>query len=138
MMCLQILQRSGFGMLLLGGTLLLLTAIPLIEAPSASAAAAAKKSKQSITAAEATARRYAEAMGAGNTVAVGQLDFACQYSLVAAAPHGITRYPADSDPVYDSCRQRLQNAHAPTVSELMSAWRSCGLVMANWFFSART
>jgi len=115
MMRLRILQRSGFGMLLLAGTLLFLTAIPLIEAPSASAAAATKKSKQSITAAEATARRYTEAMGAGNAVAVGQLDFACQYPLVAAAPRGITRYPADSDPVYDSCRQRLQQAHASTI-----------------------
>ena len=46
MMRLQILQRSGFGRLLLGGTLLLLTAIPLIEAPSASAATATKNSKQ--------------------------------------------------------------------------------------------
>ena len=115
MMRLQILQRSGFGMLLLAGTLSMVTAMLLIDAPSASAAAAAKKSKQSVTAAEATARRYAEAMGAGNAVAAGQLDFACQYSLVAAAPHGIKRYPADSDPVYDSCRQRLQQAHAPTV-----------------------
>ncbi len=115
MMRAQMFQHGPLRSLLLAGTLFIVTAMLLIEAPSASAAAAAKKSKQSVTAAEATARRYAEAMGAGNTVAVGQLDFACQYSLVAAAPHGINRYPADSDPVYDSCRQRLQQAHAPTV-----------------------
>ena len=115
MMRVQIFQRDPLRSLLLAGALFMVTAMLLIEAPSASAAAAAKKSKQSVTAAEATARRYAEAMGAGNTVAVGQLDFSCQYSLVAAAPHGIKRYPANSDPVYDSCRQRLQNAHAPTV-----------------------
>ena len=115
MMRAQMFQQGPLRSLLLAGTLFIVTAMLLIEAPSASAAAAAKKSKQSVTTAESTARRYAEAMGAGNTVAVGQLDFACQYSLVAAAPHGIKRYPADSDPVYDSCRQRLQQAHAPTV-----------------------
>ena len=115
MMRAQMFQQGPLRSLLLAGTLFIVTAMLLIEVPSASAAAAAKKSKQSVTTAESTARRYAEAMGAGNTVAVGQLDFACQYSLVAAAPHGIKRYPADSDPVYDSCRQRLQQAHAPTV-----------------------
>ena len=111
----QMFQHGPLRSLLLAGALFIVTILLLIEAPSASAAAAAKKSNQSVTAAEATARRYAEAMGAGNTVAVGQLDFACQYSLVAAAPHGIKRYPADSDPIYDSCRQRLQQTHASTV-----------------------
>ena len=115
MMRAQMFQHGPLRSLLLVGTLFIVTAMLLIETPSASAAAAAKKSKQSVTAAEATARRYAEAMGAGNTVAVGQLDFSCQYSFVAATPHGIKRYPADSDPIYDSCRQRLQQAHASTV-----------------------
>ena len=115
MMRAQMFQHGPLRSLLLAGALFIVTAMLLIEAPSASAAAATKKSKPAVTTAEATARRYAEAMGAGNTVAVGQLDFSCQYSLVAAAPHGIKRYPADSDPVYDSCRQRLQNAYAPTV-----------------------
>ena len=115
MMRLQILQHGGFRILFFAGTLSILTTMPLIEAPSASAAAATKKSKQAVTAAEATARRYAEAMGAGNKVAVGQLDFACQYPLVAAAPHGMTRYPADSDPIYDSCWQRLREARASTL-----------------------
>ncbi len=115
MMRVQIFQRGSFRSLLLTGTLSIVIAMTLIDAPTASAAAAVKKSKSAVTTAEATARRYAEAMGAGNTVVVGQLDFACQYSLVAAAPHGIKRYPADSDPIYDSCRQRLQNAHASTL-----------------------
>ena len=96
MMRLQILQRGWFTILFLAGTLSIVTAMTLIEASSASAAAA-KKSKQAVTSAEATAQRYAEAMGAGNKVGVGQLDFACQYPLVAAAPHGIKTYPADSD-----------------------------------------
>ena len=82
-------QRGRFTILLLTGILSIVTAMTLIEASSASAAAAVKKSKQVVTFAEATAQRYAEAMGAGNKVGVGQLDIACQYPVVAAAPHGI-------------------------------------------------
>ena len=115
MICPQIFRRGWFRILFLAGTLSIVTAMALIEASSASAAAAAKKSKQAVTSAEATAQRYAEAMGAGNKVGVGQLDFACQYPLVTAAPRGIKAYPADSDPVYDSCWQRLREAHASTL-----------------------
>lgn len=112
----QILQRGRSKILLLAGVLSIVTAMTLVEAPSASAAATAKKSKQAVTSAETTAQRYAEAMGAGNKVSVGQLDFACQYPLVAAVPRGIKTYPTDSDPVYDSCWQRLREAHAPTLA----------------------
>ena len=115
MMRLQILQRDCFR-ILLAGSLSIVTAMPLIDASSASAATAAKKSKQTVTSAETTAQRYAEAMGTGNKVGVGQLDFACQYPLVAAVPRGIKTYPTDSDPVYDSCWQRLREAHAPTLT----------------------
>jgi tetratricopeptide (TPR) repeat protein len=114
MMRLQILQRGWFTILFLSGALSIVPAMTLIEASSAFAAAA-KKSKRAVTSVEATAQRYAEAMGTGNKVGVGQLDFACQYPLVAAAPHGIKTYPADSDLVYDSCWQRLREAHASTL-----------------------
>ncbi len=112
MMRLQILQRGWCTILFFAGTLLFVTAMTLIETSPALAAAAAKKA---VTSAEATAQRYAEAMGAGNKVGVGQLDFACQYPLVAASPHGIKTYPADSDLVYDSCWQRLRETHASTL-----------------------
>jgi len=114
-MRLQIFQRGWFTILFLTGILSIITAILLIEVSSASAATAAKRSKKTVTAAESTAQRYAEALGKGEKVGLGQLDFACQYTLVTAAPHGIKTYPADSDPVYDSCWQRLRNAHAPTL-----------------------
>ena len=116
MIRMQILQRSRLTIVFFTGILSIVTAMPLIDAPSASAAAAVKKSKQVVTSAEATAQRYAEAMGAGNKVGVGQLDFACQYPLVAAVPRGIKTYPTDSDPVYDSCWQRLREVHAPTLA----------------------
>jgi len=114
MMRLQVLQRGRFTILFLAGTLSIVTAMTPLEASSASAAAA-KKATQAVTSVEATAQRYAEAMGAGNKVGVGQLDFSCQYPLVAAAPHGIKTYPADSDLVYDSCWQRLREVHASTL-----------------------
>ena len=114
-MHLQIPHRGRLTILLFVGTLSIVTAMTLIGTSSVSAAAAAKKSKEAVTAVEATARSYAEAMGAGNKVGVGRLDFACQYPLVAASPNGIKSYPADSDPAYDSCWQRLQEAHAPAM-----------------------
>ena len=109
MMRLQIIQRGWFTFLLLAGTLSIVTAMALTETSSVFAATA-KKSKQTVNSAEATAQRYAEAMGAGNKVGVGRLDFACQYSLVTATPHGIKAYPPDSDSVYDSCWQGLKAA----------------------------
>jgi hypothetical protein len=114
-MRLQVLQRGWVRNLVLAGALLTVTEIPLIEASAASASAGAKKSKQAVTAAEVTAQRYAEAMGAGNKVGVAQLDFACQYPLVATAPHGIKASPAYSGPIYDSCWQRLREAHTSTL-----------------------
>lgn len=113
-MRLQILQRGWVTILFLAGTLSIVMAITLIEA-SSTFAAAAKNAKQAVTAAETTALRYVEAMGTGYKVGVGQLDFSCQYPLVAAAPHGIKIYPADSDSLYDSCWQRLREAHASTL-----------------------
>ena len=135
-MRLQILLRSWFSILFLAGLLLIMTAMTPIDASSASAAAA-KKSKQAVTAAETTAQRYAEAMGAGNKVGVGQLDFACQYPLVATAPHAssaIRLIPTQSTtPAGSACKRPM---HLPS-SEPMSAWRSCGPVMANWSFSVK-
>ncbi|HKO30050.1 MAG TPA: hypothetical protein VJU54_02840 [Nitrospiraceae bacterium] len=114
MMPLQIIQRSLSTLLFLAGILSIVTAMTLTEHSSA-LAAVAKKAKKSATPAEVTAQRYAEAMGAGNKIRVGQLDFACQYPLVVASLHGIKTYPPDSDPLYDSCWQGLKDAHAPTL-----------------------
>ncbi|NOT21520.1 MAG: hypothetical protein HOP22_02175 [Nitrospiraceae bacterium] len=114
MMRLQIFQRGRFTLLFLVAILGMVNAMTLIGASSA-LAIATKKSKQIATSAETAALRYAEAMGEGNRVAVGRLDFACQYPLVASALRGLKAYPADSDPLYDSCWQGLKDAHAPTL-----------------------
>ncbi|THJ24055.1 MAG: hypothetical protein CAF45_007025 [Nitrospira sp. CG24E] len=114
MMRLQIFQRGRFTLLFLAAILTMFNAMTLTGTSSA-VAATAKKPKQTATSAETAALRYAEAMGEGNRVAVGRLDFACQYPLVASALRALKTYPADSDPLYDSCWQGLKNAHAPTL-----------------------
>jgi hypothetical protein len=77
-----------------------------------------------------TARRYAEAMAGGDRVTVGQLDFACQYRLVAASPAGVKSYPPANDPSYDSCWQTLKTAHAPALKRddvaMAVLWPSAG------------
>lgn len=110
MIRLQILQRGWFAILLLSGTLSIVTSMALIDASPTFAAQ--KKTRHAATSAETTAQRYAEAMGAGDRAAVGRLDFACQYPLAASGSKGNS---ADLDSHYDSCWQRVQEAHAPTL-----------------------
>ena len=77
-----------------------------------------------------TARRYAEAIAKGDRMTVGQLDFACQYRLVAASPAGVKSYPPPKDPSYDSCWQTLKAAHAPVLKRedvaMSVLWPSVG------------
>ena len=76
------------------------------------------------------ARRYALALAKGDHVAVGQLDFACQFRLRAAAPSGLKAYPPASDPSYESCWQDLKAAHAPALKRddvgMTALWPSAG------------
>jgi len=114
MMRLLILQRGWFTILCLSGTLSIVAAVTLVEASSVFAASP-KNTKHAATSAETTAQQYAEAMGAGDRVGVGRLDFACQYPLVALSSSGIKRNSADSDSHYNSCWQRVREAYAPTL-----------------------
>lgn len=76
------------------------------------------------------ARRYAEALAKGDHVTVGQLDFACQFRLLAAAPSGLKAYPPASDPSYESCWQSLKAAHATALKRddvgMTALWPSAG------------
>jgi hypothetical protein len=96
--------------------------------PGEAFAAAAKKSQNTV--AVETARRYAEAIAKGDHVTVGQLDFGCQYRLVAASPKGVKAYPPASDPSYDLCWQDLAKAHAPAMKRtdlgMEVLWPSAG------------
>lgn len=62
-----------------------------------------------------TARRYAEALSKGDRVTVGQLDFACQYRVVAASSKPLKTYPPSTDPLYEGCWQELTAVHAPAL-----------------------
>ncbi|HXX74944.1 MAG TPA: hypothetical protein VEI50_07430 [Nitrospiraceae bacterium] len=99
------------------------------------AAATAKQQKPAVTKstpASDTARRYAEAIAKGDRVTVGQLDFACQYRIVAASPAAVKSYPPENDPSYDSCWQTLKTAHAPVLKRddvaMTVLWPSAGLL----------
>lgn len=95
----------------------MLTALGTMLADPA-VAASSKKSKGSTVAnrpAVETARRYADAIAKGDRVTVGQLDFACQYRLVAASSAGLKAYPAATDPSYEACWQELIAFHAPAL-----------------------
>lgn len=76
------------------------------------------------------ARRYAEAVAKGDRLTVGQLDFACQFRLLAAAPSGLKTYPPATDPSYESCWQGLKAAHAPALKHddvgMTVLWPSTG------------
>ena len=77
-----------------------------------------------------TARLYAEAVAKGDRTAVGQLDFACQFRLVSAAPSRLKSYPPSDDPSYESCWQELKTAHAPALQRndigMTVLWPSAG------------
>lgn len=79
--------------------------------PSKSAKSPALKSSP----ATAAVQQYVEAVASGNHAAAGRLDFACQYRMAAAAPSRQSTFPAESDPVYTTCWQSLEQAHLTVV-----------------------
>ena len=99
---------------------------PVVAAPTKQQKPTVTKS----TPATDTARRYAEAIAKGDRVTVGQLDFACQYRIVAASPAGVKSYPPTNDPSYDSCWQTLKAAHASVLKRddvaMAILWPSAG------------
>lgn len=62
------------------------------------------------SAAAQVAQRYAEALASGDRTSFGQLDFACQFKMVAGgAP--LKAFPPETDPVYAACWDRLAQVH---------------------------
>lgn len=98
--------------------------------PAVAAAHKQKSTGQTTSPATEAAKRYTEALAKGDHVTVGQLDFACQFRLLAAAPSGLKAYPPASDPSYESCWQGLKNAHAPALKRddvgMTALWPSTG------------
>ncbi|MDH4186887.1 MAG: hypothetical protein OEV08_07810 [Nitrospira sp.] len=113
MMRLQMFRHSRLAMIVLFGAVMLVAGMTVMEMSSAFAATQ-KKTPSTAKQAEATAQRYAEAIGAGDKAGAGQLDFACQYSLLVASTSSKSQ-AADSESHYDACWKRLQEAHASTL-----------------------
>ncbi|MFO0705945.1 MAG: hypothetical protein U0412_03740 [Nitrospira sp.] len=104
-----------------------------LAADQALAAPAQKKAKSSAQAkqpAAEVAKRYAEAVAAGDRTTVGRLDFACQYRLVTASPDGAPSFPLAGDASYDDCWQSLKAAHARALKRddiaMTIVWPSAG------------
>lgn len=93
--------------------------LPALLAPGLNLAAAATAKKKPGPAgapvAVQAAQQYAQAVAAGDPVAAGRLDFACQYRLVSRSRKGLTSFPAPSDPIYQECWADLVEAHRPVV-----------------------
>lgn len=75
----------------------------------------AKSPTRQSSPATAAVLQYVEAVASGNQAAAGRLDFACQYRMVIAAPARLSTFPAESDPIYTTCWQSLEQAHLTAV-----------------------
>ena len=114
---------------LLGATLALASTLGLIHSvdlfwsdsdPLAHAAQTKKKfGGQSAKASPAVsaAVRYVNAMAAGDRVAVGRLDFACQFRMVEGTKKGLKLFPKGSDPVYAACWEPIDEVNAEPVQQ---------------------
>ncbi|WP_447975394.1 tetratricopeptide repeat protein [Nitrospira sp. Kam-Ns4a] len=94
---------------------LALAAISLVPGGRDGLAAAAPANAKPKSPLAAVALRYAEAVAKGDRTAVGQLDFACQYRMLAANPKGLKKFPPESDPIYAQCWAALAEAHQSAV-----------------------
>ncbi len=67
------------------------------------------------SAAAQVAQRYAEALASGDRTSFGQLDFACQYKMVASGAAPLKAFPPPVDPVYAACWDQLAQTHQTAV-----------------------
>ncbi|TAJ27216.1 MAG: hypothetical protein EPO64_05700, partial [Nitrospirae bacterium] len=96
-----------------------LSLVPALNGMAGAALAAQKSNKPSShptsSDAAAVALRYAEALAAGDRITVGQLDFACQYTIVSASPLPLKAFPPASDASYTACWDHLAQTHQTVV-----------------------
>lgn len=117
---------------ILSGLLLLVSTIPADPAIAAPPKKPHQRAAAEVLAME-TARRFAEAVARGDRATVGQLDFACQYRLVAGSPFRLKTYPRANDPSYDLCWQEVTAGHAPLLKRtdigMDILWPSAGALV---------
>lgn len=123
-------MKPLFGILILSGL------FAILDAPVLTLAAAPSKTPHQTKlggaarqAAVDTAIRYAQAIAHGDKVTAGQLDFACQYTLVTA-PLAEPTQSATADSSYDDCWEALTAGHAPLLKRsdtgMNVLWPSAG------------
>jgi len=103
-------SRHGVGFLFLATSL-------CFTISTASAAPAQKKMKGPAPSAS-VALQYAEAISQGDVVETAELDFACQYRLVAATRSGLASYPDKSDASYETCWQGIKASHEAALTRV--------------------
>ena len=67
------------------------------QASAATSTTVSQKKSKPLARTVATALRYINAVAADQRVRVGQLDFACQFSMVKSLKKGLKRFPKKSD-----------------------------------------
>lgn len=66
-------------------------------------------------AAEHVVQRYSQAVAASDSIAVAQNDFVCVLKMMESGSAEGGNFPAESDPVYSWCWDRLAQAHAEVI-----------------------
>lgn len=64
-----------------------------------------------------TVREYAHAVGKGDQVAAGQRDFVCIYQMAQQQLFSNGNFPDPSNPIYEWCDQRRQEAHQRAIQQ---------------------
>ena len=68
-------------------------------------------------AASQVVERYSQAVAASDPIVVAQNDFVCLLKMMEAGSLAEGRFPADSDPIYAWCWDRLVQAHAEVIDQ---------------------
>ncbi|WP_447969752.1 hypothetical protein [Nitrospira sp. M1] len=80
-----------------------------------------------------TVQKYAEAVSQDNGIVAGQHDFVCLYKMKQDGKLIDDQFPADTDPVYDWCTQRREDAHSRAIQQedraLDAVWPGKGRVV---------
>ena len=105
-------RHLSLGLVVLSGAFFL-----LFVGQGASGAAGQMDQSPALPAQVSAAQAYVDALVSGHRVAVGQLDFACQYEMVTKSATPIKAFPPETDPVYQSCWDRIERAHTVAIEQ---------------------
>ena len=106
------------GIVFISAIFVTMTVFPEVSVHAASPRGKSAAAVQKTSAAESTAKAYAEAVASGNKVAAGRLDFACQYRWMSTSSKAATHtFAREDDPAYAACWDALDQAHRSAVEQ---------------------